>query len=211
MPREGRYYAAALVVASLVWLTPHLLHIRRVPDAGDPLFSAWRIARSRASAHARPAHLFDGNTFYPERYTLTYSDATLLEGLVGTPFIVAGVDALVVSNVIFLAAFPICGLAFFYTGWRLTADLRAAFVSGLLGALYPFHLEHYSHLELQYFCFVPLATLALLQAASPRLIGVAASCSVRCWRCSGSRACISASCCRCSWFQSRSSPSSRGA
>ncbi len=46
MPREGRYYAAALVVASLVWLTPHLLHIRRVPDAGDPLFSAWRIARS---------------------------------------------------------------------------------------------------------------------------------------------------------------------
>src|SRR6476661_7662167 len=40
MPRDGRYYAAALVVASLVWLTPHLLHIRRVPDAGDPLFSA---------------------------------------------------------------------------------------------------------------------------------------------------------------------------
>jgi hypothetical protein len=163
MPRESRYYAAALVLVSLVWLTPHILHIRRVPDFGDPLFSAWRIARLAHQLTHDPAHLFDGNTFYPERYTLTYSDATFLEGLAGTPFILAGVDPLVVSNLVFLAAFPICALAFFYTGWRLTADLRAGFVSGLLGGLYPFHLEHYSHLELQYFCFVPLATVALLR------------------------------------------------
>jgi len=163
MPREGRYYAAVLVLTSLVWLTPHILHVRRVPDFGDPLFSAWRISRIAHQLTHDPAHLFDGNTFYPERYTLTYSDATLLEGLAGTPFIVAGVDSLIVSNLIFLAAFPICALAFFYAGWRLTADLRAGFVSGLLGALYPFHFEHYSHLELQYFCFVPLATVALLR------------------------------------------------
>ena len=124
---------------------------------------------SRISSRTIPRTCSTATRSTPSRYTLTYSDATLLEGLVGTPFIAAGVDALVVSNVIFLAAFPICGLAFFYTGWRLTADLRAAFVSGLLGALYPFHLEHYSHLELQYLCFVPLATLALLQLiAAPR-------------------------------------------
>ena len=163
LPRAGRYYAAGVAIVSLLWFAPHLAHIRRVPDAGDPLFSAWRIARVAHQLTHDPLHLFDGNIFYPEPYTLTYSDATVLEGFVATPFIVAGLDPLVVSNAIFLSAFPLCGLAFFYTGWRLTADLRAGFVAGVLGALYPFHLEHYSHFELQFSCFVPLAVLALLR------------------------------------------------
>ena len=163
MPRAARFYAGGVIIVSLLWFIPHLTHIRRVPDAGDPLFSAWRVARVAHQLTHDPLHLFDGNIFYPEAYTLTYSDATFLEGVVATPFIVAGLDPLVVANAIFLSAFPLCGLAFFYSGWRLTADLRAGFVAGVLGALYPFHLEHYSHLELQFFCFVPLAVVALLR------------------------------------------------
>src|SRR4029078_10087241 len=38
-------YAAAVVLASLLWLTPNLLHPRRVPDPGDPVFSASRLSR----------------------------------------------------------------------------------------------------------------------------------------------------------------------
>ena len=163
MSRTDHYFALAAVTASLLWLTPHLLHVRRVPDPGDPIFSAWRLARLAHQLTHDPLHLFDGNTFYPEPYTLTYSDATLLEGIVATPFIVAGLDPLVVSNALFLAAFPLCALAFFYTGWRLTGDPGAGLVAGILGALYPFHTEHYSHFELQFFCFVPLAVLALLR------------------------------------------------
>jgi hypothetical protein len=147
-----------------------LLHLRSIPDPGDPIFSAWRLARFAHQLTHDPRHLFDGNIFYPERWTLTYSDATILEGLVATPFLLAGADPLIVSNVLFLAAFPLCALAFFYAAWRLTGDVRAAFVSGVLGALYPFHTEHYSHLELQYFCFVPLALVATLDfLAAPAL------------------------------------------
>ena len=102
MPRAGRFYAGGVIIVSLLWFTPHLTHIRRVPDAGDPLFSAWRIARVAHQLTHDPLHLFDGNIFYPEPYTLTYSDATFLEGVVATPFIVAGLDPLVVSNAIFL-------------------------------------------------------------------------------------------------------------
>ena len=156
-------YAAATVLGSLVWIAPHLRDLRQVPDPGDPLFSAWRIARLAHQLAYDPGHLFDGNIFYPLPLTLTYSDSTFLQGLLGSPFILAGADALLVANALTLLAFPACGLAFFFAGWRLTSDPRAAVTCGLLGALYPFHAEHYSHLELHWVMFVPLAMVAALR------------------------------------------------
>jgi hypothetical protein len=156
-------YAAATLLGSLIWIAPHLADLRLVPDPGDPLFSAWRIARLAHQLAHDPAHLFDGNIFYPRPLTLTYSDSTFLQGLLGAPFVLAGADALRVSNALMLLAFPACGLAFFMAGWRLTADPRAGLICGLLGAWYPFHAEHYSHLELQWVMFVPLAIVAALR------------------------------------------------
>ena len=167
--REVWMYAAAALLGSLVWIVPHLLNPRMVPDAGDPLFSAWRIARLAHQLVTDPGHLLDGNQFYPLPLTLTYSDATFLEGMVGAPFVLAGADPLVVANALTFLAIPACGLAFFYAAWRLTADPRAALVAAMLGAWYPFHAEHYSHLELQWVMFVPLAIVAALRmVAAPR-------------------------------------------
>jgi hypothetical protein len=167
--REVWMYAAAALLGSLVWIVPHLLHPRMVPDAGDPLFSAWRIARLAHQLATDPRHLFDGNIFYPLPLTLTYSDSTFLEGLLGAPFVLAGADPLMVANVLTFLAFPACGLAFFYAGWRLTGDPRAALVAAMIGAWYPFHGEHYPHLELQWVMFVPLAIVAgLRMLAAPR-------------------------------------------
>lgn len=163
MSREVVLYAILTVLASTLWLWPHLVHFRQVPDRGDPIFSAWRLARFAHQLASDPAHLLDGNIFYPLPLTLTYSDATILQGIAGTPLLWLGVEPLVVANALFFLAFPACGIAFFYTSWRLTADPRAALIAGVLGAWYPFHGEHYSHLELQWFMFVPIALVALLQ------------------------------------------------
>ena len=124
-----------------------------------PLFSAWRIARIAHQLAHDPRHLFDGNIFYPLPLTLTLSDATFLQALLGAPFILAGADPLIVANGLTMIAFPLCGLAFFVAGWRLTGDPYAGLVAGLLGAWYPFHAEHYSHLELHWVMFAPLAVL----------------------------------------------------
>ena len=170
-PRGFTLYAAAAVLASLLWLTPNLLHPRRVPDPGDPVFSAWRLARFTHQLVNDPRHLFDGNIFYPAAGTLTFSDATVLQSLTAAPFLLAGADPLLVSNLLVLIAFPLNALAFFYAGWRLTGDLRPAFIAGVIGALYPFHGEHYSHLELEWTFFIPLALVAALDVMarpSPR-------------------------------------------
>ncbi len=160
--RDVLLLAAVTVFLSTIWIWPHAAHLRQVPDRGDPAFSAWRLARFAHQLRHDPAHLFDGNIFYPRPYTLAYSDATLLEGAVAAPFIWAGVEPLLVANGLFLIAFPLCGLAFFHAGWRLTGNPMAGTVTGVLGAWYPFHAEHYSHLELQWFMFVPLVFVALV-------------------------------------------------
>ena len=162
-------YATAAFLGSLVWIARHLASPRLIPDPGDPLFSAWRIARLAHQLATDPRHLFDGNQFYPLPLTLTYSDSTFLEGLLGAPFVLAGADPLLVANLLTLIAFPACGLAVFYAAWRLTDDPRAALVAAMIGAWYPFHAEHYPHLELQWVMFVPLAIVAGLRLlAAPR-------------------------------------------
>ena len=163
-------YAGATLLGSLVWIVPHLLHPRMVPDFGDPLFSAWRIARIAHQFTTDPRHLFDGNIFYPLPLTLTLSDSTFLQALLALPFVLAGADPLLVANVLTMAAFPACALASFYAAWRITGAPDAALIAGLLGAWYPFHAEHYSHLELQWVMFAPLAIVTGMRLlAAPRV------------------------------------------
>jgi hypothetical protein len=178
--REVILYALVTVLASTIWLWPHLLHFRQVPDRGDPIFSAWRLARFAHQLDTDPAHLLDGNIFYPRPLTLTYSDATILQGILGAPLLWLGVEPLIAANALFFLAFPACGLAFFYAGWRLTGDPRAGLIAGLLGAWYPFHGEHYSHLELQWFMFVPIALVTLLQVLARPTVrrGLALGCAL---------------------------------
>lgn len=154
----------ATLIASCTWIVPHLLHLREVPDRGDPVFSAWRLATFAHQLRSDVTRPFDGNIFHPLPLTLSYSDPTVLQGLLGALPILLGGDPLIVANVLFLSAFPLCGLAFFWAGWRLTGEPRAALVAGLIGAGLPFHGEHYSHLELQWLMFVPLGFVATLRA-----------------------------------------------
>ncbi len=161
--RRVVWYALAACVGSLIWVIPHLLHLREVPDPGDPIFSAWRIAAMAHQLATDPLHLWNGNIFYPAPLTLTYSDSLFLQSILGAPFLLAGADPLVVMNALMVLSFPVRGVAFFFVTWRMTGDPQAALVAGLIGAWSPFHADHYSQLELQWTAFVPLALLGVLR------------------------------------------------
>ena len=68
--RTVKWYALAAATASLVWVSPHLRDIRRVPTVGDPVFSAWRLARFTHQLVNEPTQLFervpDGRKRAPE-------------------------------------------------------------------------------------------------------------------------------------------------
>jgi hypothetical protein len=164
-PRFG-IISVVLIVAALWPIRAQVADLHSVPDLEDPLFSAWRVGWFAHQIVADPAHLFDANIFHPAPLTLTYSDAHLLPSTLAAPLIWLGVDALVASNVLFAAAFPLAALAYCAATWRLVGDVRAAVIAGLLAAWSPFHFEHISHLELQWFCWIPLAIVALHAAVA---------------------------------------------
>jgi hypothetical protein len=151
------YYAAVTIATT--W--PQIVKLYYVPDLGDPLFSTWRVAWVAHALATNPLNVFDGNIFFPERLTLTYSDATLVSGIMAAPLLWAGVHPVVAYNLTFLAGFALSGAAMYYLVRALTGSRAAAVVSGTIFAIYPYRFEHYSHLELQMVMGLPLALYAL--------------------------------------------------
>jgi hypothetical protein len=155
--------ATLMVIALAVMLTwPQALHLgTAVPDHDDPYFSMWRLAWI---AHVLPGdarHLFDGNIFYPHLRTLAFSDATLLEGLIGAPFLWAHVNLVLVYNLLLLAGIVSSGVGMFVLVRHLTHDADAALVSAAIFTLAPYRIEHFMHLELQWTIWMPLTLWAV--------------------------------------------------
>jgi hypothetical protein len=166
-PRAALRFAGVLagyglLVVAMTW--PQAVALDSVPDVGDPLFSTWRLAWIAHQIVRDPLHLFDGNIFYPERLTLTFSDSHIVLGLMTAPFLWAGAHQLVVYNVLFLTLIVLSGATMFVLVNALTGRADAAMVAGVLFTLYPYRFEHYSHLELQATLWMPLLLLAIHRA-----------------------------------------------
>jgi hypothetical protein len=109
----------------------------------------------------RASGFFDANIFYPEPRTLAYSDATLLEGIVGAPLLYLGVHQIVVYNLLLLFGIFASSAAMLWLCLRLTGSLPAAIVGAVIFGGVPYRIEHFMHLELQWTMWMPLGLLFL--------------------------------------------------
>jgi hypothetical protein len=134
---------------------------RLVPDIDDAFFNIWRLSWVAHQLVHQPAALFDANIFYPARHTLAYSDAMLLVGLAGAPFLWAGVPPAIVHNGLLIAALASSAWAMAALAHRLTGDRGAAIVAGVILGFAPYRFAHLAHLELQWLLWMPLTLLAI--------------------------------------------------
>jgi hypothetical protein len=158
-----RLVVAALftaVWAVVTWPQPRVLATEAFPHA-DVYFNMWRLEwLAHAAVHA-PAHLLDGNIFYPEARTLTYSDAVPVEGVFAAPFIWAGLRPVLVQNLMIFGAMIASACAMFALVAYLTGIWGAGVVAGIAFGFAPYRFEHVMHLELQWAMWSPLAFLYL--------------------------------------------------
>ncbi len=129
------------------------------PAHFDPPFTAWRLGWI-AHQLGQAGDLFDGNIFSPERRTLAYSDAVLLQGLIGTPFIRLGAGPNAVANVLTLVGLVSSAYFAYRLAARLTDHRGAAVIAGLVFAFSSYRRVHLQHLELQWAQWMPLALWA---------------------------------------------------
>lgn len=155
---------ATLVFAALTALVTWpqaLAPASRIANHHDAQFSIWRIGWIAHALLTSPGTLFDANIFHPARATLAYSDATLLEGIMGAPLFWAGVPPALVYNLLLFAGFVGSGLGMFVLARHLTGQTAPALIAGAVFVLLPYRIEHVMHLELQWAMFVPLTWWAM--------------------------------------------------
>jgi hypothetical protein len=165
--RTGTGLAVVLLFAALtvVMTWPQARHLStHVPDSDDPLLSIWRIAWIAHALPASPTDLLNGNIFYPEKRTLAYSDAVILQGLLAAPAIWAGVKPVVAYNLLILGSIALSGAAMWLYARHLTGSGAAAILAGIVFAFVPFRFDHFHHLELQATMFMPLTLWFLSKA-----------------------------------------------
>jgi hypothetical protein len=143
----------------MTWPQARVFGTRAVPHQ-DVYFNMWRLEWIAHALITRTEHVFDGNIFYPERRTLAYSDAMLVEGALAAPMIWAGVRPVFVHNVMMLGAIALSGAAMFALVLYLTGSRSAALLAGIVFAFAPYRFEHLMHMELQWTMWMPLAFLA---------------------------------------------------
>ena len=148
------------LTAMLTWPQSRYLG-SKLAEHGDPFLSIWRL---EWLVHALPgglAHLFDGNIFYPYARTFAYSDATLLQGALAAPWLLAHANPVLVYNLLLLAGIATSGLGMFVLVRHLTGNPDAALVSATIFTLVPYRVEHFMHLELQWTVWMPLTLWAV--------------------------------------------------
>jgi hypothetical protein len=169
-----RPFAAAallyLVVLGLV-TAPQLTDLTSASGDKDVYFSIWRLAWIAHALATDPTTVFHGNIFFPTPYTLAFSDAVLLPGVLAAPLFWAGVDPRVIYTVVLLSGFYLSALAAYLLARQVTGDGPAALLAGLVFGFVPYRIARYMHLEAQLLWWMPLALLALHRLwIRPRLL-----------------------------------------
>lgn len=167
MRRLSGLAGATLVVTALsvfvTWPQARLLssHLAAHHDA---YFSIWRLGWIAHALTTSPLHLFDANIFHPAAGTLAYSDATMLEGLLGAPLFWSGASPVLIYNLLLFAGFIGSGLAMFVLARHLTSATGPSLLAAAVFTMLPYRIEHFMHLELQWAMFIPLTFWALHRA-----------------------------------------------
>ncbi len=170
-PRAGRaresLLVALLLTALAVVLTwPAATHLgSTAPDLGDPVLTTWIFAWDVHALGTTPLRLFDANMFHPHRGTLAYTEHLL--GLVplAWPVRLLGAGPVLAHNVVWLATFPLTGLALFWLVRHLTGHAGAATLAAVLYAFSHFRFGQLGHIQILSHQWLPLMLLGLHRAA----------------------------------------------
>mgnify|MGYP001052817627 FL=1 len=157
-------YLLAFTVLTVVMTWPLARHAgSAVQDLGDPLYEIWTMRWTQHQLPRAPTNLWHGNTAYPFRYSLLFSEPRLSTSLLTWPVqMVTGNDVLT-YNLLFLSTFVVLGAGVALLVRELSGSLGAGLLAGVFAAYTPYRYGHLSHLNLLSYGWTPLAIWALVR------------------------------------------------
>jgi hypothetical protein len=150
----------ALLTVVMTW--PQAARLASDADRDqDVFFNMWRFAWVAHAMSTAPSRVLDGNIFYPERRTLTLSDAMPVEAFIAAPLLLTGVPPVLVHNLVLLGGIVLSAAGIFMLAVHLTGSRAAGITAGIVFAFVPYRFAHYMHMELQWTVWIPWAFWAL--------------------------------------------------
>jgi hypothetical protein len=164
---------AALTVVHTWPLATNPAHLSRI-DVGDGALNAWAVAWVAHQLPRDPVHLFDANIFYPERLTLAYSEAMIVQGVLAIPVLAAGGSPVLAFNMVLLSGLVFTGCAFCLLIRRWTGSWAAGYVGGSAAAFNSHVLVRLPHLQTQHVEFIALVLFCVDRLVTSRRLRDAA-------------------------------------
>jgi hypothetical protein len=132
-----------------------------LPDNADAQLNAWAVSWIARQLPRDPVHLFDANTFFPERRSLAFSEPLLPAGLGAIALRGLGASPVLTHNLLLLAGLVLTALAGYATGARLSGSRAGGLLAGTILAFGPHTLPRLAHLQAQWLFPLALCLLAL--------------------------------------------------
>ncbi len=129
-------------------------------DNADTVLNEWALSWVAHQAVRDPLHLFDANIFYPERYTLAYSESMIVQAAMAAPLLWSGLSPVLVYNLLVIAGFALNGFVMTWVMRRWTGDMPASIAAGILFAFNSNILTRLPHMQALHVEFLPVALLA---------------------------------------------------
>jgi hypothetical protein len=163
--------AAALLAALLTFpFAAQMTHVGRV-DNFDAHFGIWNVAWVARTLVVDPAHVLDGNIFYPHRRTLVYSETNLGAGAVAIPAYWATRNPYFAFNVAFLLSMVASAAGGYYLTRYLVRDRTAAAICGIAFGFCPYVFARTPQMQLLWTAGLPFGMLAFHRVADQPTIG----------------------------------------
>jgi hypothetical protein len=162
--RPPRWIAAAATCALLAVV--HTWPLASAPgtwsrnDNGDAMLNEWILAWVEHQLPRVPAHLFQGNIFYPAHDTLAFSEPLIVPALLGAPVAWLGGSPVLVFNLLLMAGFALTAFSAWWLVVRWTGDPVAGMLAATVFAFNSHTLTRLPHVQAVHLYGLPLALLA---------------------------------------------------
>ncbi|MBU1943231.1 MAG: hypothetical protein KKE36_06115 [Actinobacteria bacterium] len=127
----------------------------------DPTHQVWTIAWDLHALSENPLDLFDANIFYPNPYTLAYSDSQVVTAVLAAPVVAATGNPVQAANMMLIFHFLMASLGGYFLVRHLTGSRFAGVIAGIAFAYAPYKIAHLTHLNLLAVEWIPFALLFL--------------------------------------------------
>ncbi|MFL6231346.1 MAG: DUF4214 domain-containing protein [Pyrinomonadaceae bacterium] len=155
------FVAFFALTAAVMW--PWVMNLRdAASDRGDCYTHAYWLWWDYHQTFHDPLHLFDATIFYPYKNTLAFSENDYGVALPFFPLFALGFRPLTVLSVATFMAFVFSGYGMFRLTRTLTGSAGAAWVSGIVFAFLPYHIQRLPHLASITAEWIPLTIEALV-------------------------------------------------